>query len=152
MTRILMVCLGNICRSPLAHGILQSKLSEDRFYVDSAGTAAYHIGKSPDKRSIAVAKDNGLDISTQSARQFKVSDFDTFDFIYVMDESNYADVIRLARNDNDKAKVSVFLNHNNNISHKNMPDPYYGDESDFKYVYQLIDETCDVLVKSLNNL
>ena len=77
MTRILMVCLGNICRSPLAHGILQSKLSERNFYVDSAGTAAYHIGNSPDYRSIEVAKKNNIDISTQSARQFKVSDFDT---------------------------------------------------------------------------
>ncbi len=92
MTRILMVCLGNICRSPLAHGILQSKLNDANFYVDSAGTAAYHIDNQPDYRSIKVAKNNGLDISTQSARQFKVSDFDTFDYIYAMDESNYSNI------------------------------------------------------------
>ena len=109
MTRILMVCLGNICRSPLAHGIMQSKLPENHFYVDSAGTAAYHIGNAPDKRSIAVAKKHGLDISSQSARQFKVSDFDTFDFIYAMDQSNYNNIISLARNPNDIEKVRLFL-------------------------------------------
>ena len=112
MTRILMVCLGNICRSPLAHGIMQSKLPENHFYVDSAGTAAYHIGNAPDKRSIAVAKKHGLDISSQSARQFKVSDFDTFDFIYAMDQSNYNNIISLARNPNDIEKVRLFLEAN----------------------------------------
>ncbi|QXP78353.1 MULTISPECIES: low molecular weight protein-tyrosine-phosphatase [Winogradskyella] len=150
MIRILMVCLGNICRSPLAHGVMQSKLTEDHFYVDSAGTAAYHIGNSPDKRSIAVAKNNGLDISTQSARKFSVSDFDTFDYIYVMDQSNYSDIISLSRNANDTKKVKLFLDINTSIQNKNMPDPYYGDHSDFEYVYNLINETCDILAKQLN--
>lgn len=151
MTRILMVCLGNICRSPLAHGIMQSKLSEDYFYVDSAGTANYHIGKQPDKRSIAVAKTKGLDISSQRARQFKVSDFDTFDYIFAMDDSNYNDIISLARNADDIKKVKVFLDANDNSSNKNVPDPYYGDHSDFENVYDLIEETCEVLVSVLNN-
>ncbi|WP_178988073.1 low molecular weight protein-tyrosine-phosphatase [Winogradskyella schleiferi] len=152
MTRILMVCLGNICRSPLAHGIMQSKLPEAHFYVDSAGTGAYHIGNTPDKRSISVAKKYGLDISTQSARQFKVSDFDTFDYIYAMDQSNYTDIISLARNNNDIGKVKLFLEANASIQNKNMPDPYYGDQSDFEYVYKLVDETCSILAKKLNGL
>ena len=151
MTRILMVCLGNICRSPLAHGIMQSKLSEDHYYVDSAGTAAYHIGDAPDKRSIAVAKQNDLDISTQSARQFKVSDFDAFDYIYAMDESNYSDIINIARNSDDIEKVKLFLEANPSIQNKNMPDPYYGGSDGFEYVFNLINETCDLLVKKLGN-
>ena len=93
--KILMVCLGNICRSPLAHGILQSKLPSDKFYVDSAGTANYHVGDSPDHRSISVAKSNGIDISMQRGRQFQISDFDTFDFIFTMDHSNYQNLIKL---------------------------------------------------------
>lgn len=149
MIRILVVCLGNICRSPLAHGILQSKLPEDRFYVDSAGTAAYHIGNQPDERSISVAKKNGLDISTQRARQFKVSDFDTFDYIYTMDQSNYSNIISLARNNNDIAKVKLFLEENTSISNKNVPDPYYGDISDFETVFQLIDETSELIAEKL---
>ncbi|WP_299111133.1 low molecular weight protein-tyrosine-phosphatase [uncultured Winogradskyella sp.] len=150
MTRILMICLGNICRSPLAHGIMESKLPEDHFYVDSAGTAAYHIGNAPDRRSIAVAKKYGLDISTQSARQFKVSDFDTFDYIYAMDSSNYDNIISLARNNTDIKKVRLFLDANPSIQNKNMPDPYYGEQDDFEYVYKLVNETCDILAKALN--
>lgn len=150
MTRILMICLGNICRSPLAHGIMESKLPEDHFYVDSAGTAAYHIGNAPDRRSIAVAKKYGLDISTQSARQFKVSNFDTFDYIYAMDSSNYDNIISLARNNTDIKKVRLFLDANPSIQNKNMPDPYYGEQDDFEYVYKLVNETCDILAKALN--
>ncbi|WP_407557661.1 low molecular weight protein-tyrosine-phosphatase [Winogradskyella sp. 4-2091] len=151
MTRILMVCLGNICRSPLAHGIMQSKLPEDHFYVDSAGTAAYHVGNKPDRRSIAVAKKHGLDISTQTARQFTVADFDTFDYIYAMDSSNYEDIIRLARNNSDIEKVMLFLEANTFIQNKNMPDPYYGEKDGFEYVYNLVHETCDILIKTIND-
>lgn len=150
MTRILMVCLGNICRSPLAHGILQSKLPEDHFYVDSAGTGAYHIGNSPDSRSIAVARKHGLDISTQSARQFKASDFDKFDYIYAMDHSNYTNIISLARHSKDIGKVKLFLEANPSIKNKNVPDPYYGDQSDFELVYTLVNETCDIIAKTLS--
>lgn len=151
MTRILVVCLGNICRSPLAHGILQSKLPKDQFYIDSAGTGAYHIGKQPDARSIEVAKQNGIDISTQSARQFKVSDFDTFDLIYAMDASNYKDIINLSRNNNDTKKVSLFLEAIASISNKNVPDPYYGDANDFKSVFQLIEKTCISIAEQYKN-
>ena len=144
-----MVCLGNICRSPLAHGILQSKLNDANFYVDSAGTAAYHIGNQPDYRSIKVAKNKGLDISTQSARQFKVSDFDTFDYIYAMDQNNYSNIINLARTNTDIEKVKLFLEINTSIANKNVPDPYYGELSDFEHVYHLIDDTCSELVSML---
>ncbi len=146
-----MVCLGNICRSPLAHGILQSKLPEDEFYVGSAGTAAYHIGNQPDYRSIKVAGNHHINISTQRARQFNVSDFESFDYIYAMDDSNYSDIIRLARNTNDIGKVKLFLEINTSIKNKNVPDPYYGDLSDFEHIYRLINDTCDLIVNALND-
>tara|TARA_R100001369_G_C3310061_1_gene167173 strand:+ start:595 stop:1050 length:456 start_codon:yes stop_codon:yes gene_type:complete len=149
MTRILMVCLGNICRSPLAHGILQSKLNNAHFYVDSAGTADYHIGKKPDYRSIKVAKNHNLDISSQRARQFKVSDFKSFDYIYVMDQSNYTNITSLAKTKADIEKVKLFLENNTSIADKNVPDPYSGELSDFEYVYNLIDNTCTELITML---
>lgn len=149
MTRILMVCLGNICRSPLAHGILESKLSSANFYVDSAGTGAYHIGEQPDQRSIQIALENGIDISGQSARQFKRLDFNAFDIIYVMDRSNYSNVISLASTSDDAKKVKLFLDENPNIPNKNVPDPYYGEAKDFELVFNMINETCDMIAKYL---
>ena len=149
MTSILMVCLGNICRSPLAHGILESKLPSDLFYVDSAGTANYHVGDTPDHRSIAVAKLNGIDISKQRGRQFNVSDFDTFDYIYTMDDSNYQNVISLARNNNDIAKVKCILEVDSSTQSTHVPDPYYGDISDFESVFQVLDKACNTLSKRL---
>ena len=149
MTKILMVCLGNICRSPLAHGVLESKLNTSQFYVDSAGTAAYHCGNQPDYRSIKVAKNNNIDISHQTARQFKASDFDRFDYIYAMDSSNYTNIISLARNNSDIGKVKLFLEENPNISNKNIPDPYYGDMSDFEFVFDLIETTSVIIAKRL---
>jgi len=146
-----MVCLGNICRSPLAHGILESKLPSDKFYVDSAGTANYHVGDSPDYRSIAVAKSNGIDISNQRARQFKVSDFDTFDYIYTMDNSNYQNVIALARNSNDIIKVKCIVDADETIQETHIPDPYYGDISDFQNVYKMLEKICCKLSKTLQN-
>ena len=108
--KILMVCLGNICRSPLAEGILQSKLPKDKFIVDSAGTGEWHVGKQPDARSIAIADKKGLNISGQRGRQFRTQDFKDFDYIYVMDGSNYNDVLRRAKNDEEKNKVKLILN------------------------------------------
>lgn len=145
MTRILMVCLGNICRSPLAHGILESKLPANLFYVDSAGTASYHVGSAPDQRSIEVARDHNIDISRQQARQFKALDFDGFDHIYVMDQSNYTDVIRLARNTADIAKVRLILEEDQSTNISRVPDPYYGDNSDFKHVFDLLDSACNAV-------
>lgn len=151
MTSILMVCLGNICRSPLAHGILESKLPSETFYVDSAGTANYHVGDSPDHRSVAIAKTNGIDISHQRGRQFKVSDFDTFDYIFTMDDSNYQNVIALARNSSDLAKVKCILEVDESIQSTHVPDPYYGNISDFQNVFQLLEKACNTLAERLQN-
>lgn len=151
MINILMVCLGNICRSPLAEGILRAKLTSDKHFVDSAGTAGYHIGKQPDVRSIKVAKEHSIDISTQKCRQFSVSDIDTFDYIYVMDMSNYKDVIVLAPNDTAKQKVQLILNEifpNENVE---VPDPYYGGDDGFEQVYQMLDKSCDVIVQKIKH-
>lgn len=152
MIKILMVCLGNICRSPLAEGILKHKLPKHNFIVESAGTSNYHIGELPDKRSIEVAKKYGIDITNQRGRQFKVSDFDEFNFIYVMDTSNYENVIALARNDDDKKKVQLILNELDNEL-INVPDPYYGGDSGFENVFQLLNQACDrIYIKALKNI
>jgi protein-tyrosine phosphatase len=147
--KILMVCLGNICRSPLAEGILASKLPKDIFQVDSAGTGSWHIGHKPDERSIAIAKKNKLDISEQKGRQFTTSDFETFDYIYVMDNSNYWDVVQLVDNKAQTEKVQLILNElfpNENVD---VPDPYFGLPNGFESVYKMLDEACDVLAKKL---
>ena len=143
-----MVCLGNICRSPLAEGILKSKLSNN-FIIDSAGTANYHVGNSPDKRSVAVARKHGLDISNLKGRQFDISDFDVFDIIYVMDESNFQNVVKLARNVEDIAKVKLILNEVHQGKNHEVPDPYYGGDNGFENVYQLLDEACNNIAKNL---
>ncbi|WP_338730892.1 low molecular weight protein-tyrosine-phosphatase [Mangrovimonas cancribranchiae] len=150
MTRILMVCLGNICRSPLAEGILKSKLPQDKFIVDSAGTSNYHIGDMPDIRSIEVAKKYGLDITSQKGRQFSVKDFDVFDYIYVMDESNYHNVINLARHNNDKAKVKMILNEVYSNQNHSVPDPYYGGKQGFDNVFKMLDEACDIIASKIS--
>ena len=147
-SKILMVCLGNICRSPLAEGIMRSKLSED-FIVDSAGTGAWHAGELPDKRSISTAKNRGLDITNQRARQFKKSDFDIFDHIFVMDNSNYKDVLALAPNEESKSKVKLILNEifpNENVD---VPDPYYGGEDGFENVFDMLDQACEEITRKL---
>ncbi|MBS7787494.1 low molecular weight phosphotyrosine protein phosphatase [Flavobacterium sp. CYK-55] len=147
--KILMVCLGNICRSPLAEGILASKLPKDKFKIDSAGTGSWHVGKQPDQRSIATAQKNGLDISDQRARQFRPADFDKFDHIFVMDNNNYKDVIALARTEEQKAKVDLILNALFPGENVDVPDPYYGSQFGFDSVYQMLDEACDNLAQKL---
>lgn len=149
-TKILMVCLGNICRSPLAEGILQSKLAEDQYLIDSAGTGNWHVGEMPDKRSIAIAHQYGIDISNQRARQFSVSDFDTFDYIYVMDTSNYKEVIKLAPTEEAKEKVKLILSEHPKHVGQEVPDPYFGGDEGFETVFQMLDEICDVIAAKLN--
>ncbi|WP_348704066.1 low molecular weight protein-tyrosine-phosphatase [Tenacibaculum sp. 190524A02b] len=146
-----MVCLGNICRSPLAEGILKSKVSSDFIQVDSAGTAGYHEGELPDKRSIAVAQKNGIDITDQRSRKFSLADFDTFDVIYAMDESNFHNLVSLARNDEDAGKVKMILQEiypNENLS---VPDPYYGGDKGFENVYNMLDEACEIVASKFVN-
>lgn len=146
--KILMVCLGNICRSPLAEGILRSKLSE-KFIVDSAGTGGWHAGELPDKRSIAIAKLKGLDISNQRARQFKISDFTTFDHIFVMDNTNFKEVLALAPNEATKSKVKLILNEISPNDNNDVPDPYYGGIDGFENVYNMLDQACDEIARKL---
>jgi len=143
-TKILMVCLGNICRSPLAQGILIKKVAKSTF-VDSAGTAAYHIGNQPDPRSINVGKKNGVDISSFRARKFTQEDFRNFNHIYVMDKSNYYDVLSLAQLSEDHKKVKLILD-----NEQEVPDPYYGELAGFDHCYNLLDKACDQIVKELN--
>lgn len=147
MVRILMVCLGNICRSPLAEGILKSKVFLKDVHVDSAGTSNYHIGSKPDVRSIEVAKEFNIDISTQRGRQFKVEDFDNFDIIYAMDNSNYNNIISLARNEKDVDKVKLILNEVFPNENLDVPDPYTGGIHGFKSVYSMLDQACEVIAK-----
>ncbi len=140
--KILMVCLGNICRSPLAHGIMEALAREHGldWEVDSAGTGGWHVGSQPDRRSIAVAKNYGVDISGQRCRQFSADDFDRYDLILVMDRSNLEDVLAQARTEADRAKVRLLRN--NDI----VPDPYY-DDSQFDPVYRLIEQACKEFVQ-----
>jgi len=146
-----MVCLGNICRSPLAEGLLASKLPKDTFRVDSAGTGHWHVGKQPDHRSIATALKNGLDISGQKGRLFSEQDFDDFDYIYVMDSSNLSDVMKLAKTDEHKKKVTLILNELFPGENVDVPDPYFGLENGFDTVYDMLDQTCDIIAKKLKD-
>jgi protein-tyrosine phosphatase len=146
-----MVCLGNICRSPLAEGILQSKVNNNLFFVDSAGTAAYHVGKLPDERSIDVASNYGIDITHQKARKFTVKDFDTFDIIYVMDASNYQNVLLIARNNTDVQKVKMILNETHPDKNASVPDPYYGGSTGFENVYKMLEEACTVIAENISS-
>lgn len=151
--RILMVCLGNICRSPLAEGILRKKAQENslQLIIDSAGTSNFHVGENPDKRTIRNAKKNGVDVSTLIARQFKVDDFDKFDIIYTMDHSNYSNVIALARNKSDINKVRMILNELHPNENRAVPDPYFGGEEGFQHVFELLNAACDKIIEKIKN-
>lgn len=140
--KVLMVCLGNICRSPMAEGIIRN-LGKNQITVDSAGTSGYHIGSKPDSRMMTTAHKYGIDLSKLRARKFDVSDFDEFDIIFAMDSTNYQDIISLSRDDADKTKVRMML------GKLNVPDPYYGEGDGFELVYQLLYKACKEFVESV---
>jgi protein-tyrosine phosphatase len=146
-----MVCLGNICRSPLAEGLMRSKLNFTKFTVDSAGTSGGHKGQAPDKRSIAIANKNGLDISNQKSRKLLEEDFKNFDFLYVMDQSNYNDVTSLASTEEEKKKVIKILDEVFPGENLDVPDPYYGGSQGFENIYHMLDRATDVIAQKIDN-
>lgn len=143
-----MVCLGNICRSPLAEGVLRYKAQQKglNWHIESAGTGAWHVGQAPDPRSQKVALLHGIDISKQKAQQFSPYHLETFDKIYAMDSSNYQDIIRHAKNEIEKNKVELLMNSSEPGKNKAVPDPYY-DDNLYEVVYQMIDEACEEIVR-----
>jgi protein-tyrosine phosphatase len=150
--KILMVCLGNICRSPLAEGILQDKINKIglNWMVDSAGTAGHHVGEAPHHLSQKVSKQNGIDISHQQCRKFVREDIIRFDKIFVMDMSNYNDVEKICGAEWNKTKVDLLLNLSHPNENKNVPDPWYGKEDGYHKVFKMINEACEKLIENFS--
>ena len=148
--KILMVCLGNICRSPLAEGILAHKTKHLNIKVDSAGTAGYHIGKLPDERSIEIAEKYNIDLTKQRARQFSRADFDDFDIIYAMDTNNYTHLISLATNETERNKVRLILNEVNPEKFESVPDPYHGRDDGFQNIYIMLNDACNKIISQID--
>ncbi|MCS4302039.1 low molecular weight protein-tyrosine-phosphatase [Chryseobacterium sp. BIGb0232] len=146
--KILMVCLGNICRSPLAEGIMKTKVPES-FVVDSAGTIAMHEGEHPDKRAIKTAANHSVDISRQRSRPITRADYETFDKIYCMDIDVFEDVVSKAENKEERQKISLFLEVLGDRENAEVPDPYWGDLKDFENVFQLLEKGCDAIRKQI---
>ncbi|WP_353348008.1 low molecular weight protein-tyrosine-phosphatase [Oceaniserpentilla sp. 4NH20-0058] len=149
---VLFVCLGNICRSPTAEAVLRKLTSEQALDVkiDSAGTAAYHIGKSPDARSQAAANMRGINMSGLKARQANVNDFYEFDYIFAMDESNYQDLLAL-KPSNASAQLVLFLKEYGTLGFNNVPDPYYGGDQGFEEVLDLLEDACEAWINRSYN-
>lgn len=147
-----MVCLGNICRSPLAQGILEHKCSTAGldWVIDSAGTSGWHEDEAPDPRSVEIAAEYNIDISRQRSRKFSISDFDSFDLILAMDTSNYNDIIKLAPTEESKSKVKMILNYVFPGENRKVPDPYYDDN--FERVYGLLDSACDKIIEEFSHV
>jgi len=146
--KILMVCLGNICRSPLAEGIMKTKVPEI-FLVDSAGTISMHKGEHPDKRAIKTAANHGIDISQQRSRPITKADFENFDKIYCMDTNVFEDVISKAQNEEQRQKVSLFMKVLGDLENSEVPDPYWGEMDDFENVFQLLEKGCSRIAEQV---
>jgi len=146
--KILMVCLGNICRSPIAEGVLRHKIRQHGldWQVASAGTNGYHTGQPPHRFSQKICRQNGIDISAQRARRFAAKDLEAYDRIYVMAEDVYLDIEAIARNHTRLDKVDYFLNELHPGSNASVPDPWYGDEDGYLSVYEMIEQTCEAII------
>ena len=142
-----MVCLGNICRSPLAEGIMRTKVHEQGldWQIDSAGTGSWHVGNPPDPRSRSVAQQYGIDISGQRARQFKAGDLDEFDLVFAMDASNYQNILKHATDSRQEAKVHLIMNVADPGRNQGVPDPYWDDDG-FEQVYQMLNRACESII------
>lgn len=153
-TQVLFVCLGNICRSPTAHGLFQHKVEQagltDRVHIESAGTGAWHVGKTPDARAQAKAAERGYDLSYIRARQVEAADFERFDYILAMDKSNLSDLQSMAPREYP-AQLRLFLEFANNAHHVEVPDPYYGGDAGFELVLDLVEQACDGLLSNILN-
>lgn len=151
MIKILFVCTGNICRSPLAEGILREKFKKNKIaaVVDSCGFESFHVGDHPDSRAQKVAIKHGIDISTHKARLFSTHDFDVFDYIYAMDSSHFNNIMRLTRNGSDRLKVDFVLNVLHPAQNLGVEDPWYHDIKMFEKVYWQLDEACDRIVDKI---
>lgn len=156
-SKVLFVCMGNICRSPTAHGVMQHKIEQqaltDQIEIDSAGTHAYHVGEKSDSRSCATAKSKGIDMEFIRARKVSVLDYDEFDYILAMDEDNL-ELLNYYAPDNYSAKVMLFLDFANQagtVQESVVPDPYYGGEQGFQHVFDLVDKGCDALIAYIQN-
>jgi protein-tyrosine phosphatase len=149
--KVLMACLGNICRSPLAEGILRKKITDRKLNasVKSVGTSNYHVGDGADLRSIEVARKHNVDLSSHRGRQFVTADFDKFDRIFAMDRTNYRDILNKARNESDRSKVEMIMNVVEPGSNNEVPDPYYGGGDGFETVYQMLDEACEIIADEI---
>ncbi len=150
--KILIVCLGNICRSPIAEGVLREKIRQHNldWKVASAGTNSYHIGEAPHRYSQKVCRDNGVDISQQRARRFMATDFDYYDKIYAMADDVYQDILDIAGAKVDRKKLDYFLNELEPGTNKSVPDPWYGNEDGYLPVYKMIEETCEAIIARYN--
>ncbi|MBK8611724.1 MAG: low molecular weight phosphotyrosine protein phosphatase [Chitinophagaceae bacterium] len=144
-----MVCLGNICRSPLAEGILQDKAWKAglNWQIESAGTNGYHTGEPPHQLSIKVARENGIDISKQRSRRFDAEDFNKFDLIYAMADDVLDDMRRIGKTQFDSKKVSLFLEESFPSEERDVPDPWNGPESDYHAVFEIINNNCDTIIE-----
>ncbi len=151
--KALMICLGNICRSPMAEGVVRYLATERGLDIqlDSCGTNGFHDGESPDRRAMLNLKEKGIDISDLRSRKFRIDDFQNFDILFTMDLSNRDDILKLAQTDEDRKKVKLFLNEAHPGENLPVPDPYYGGDEGFESVYKLINEAATAFLNKIDH-